>query len=268
MKASLLVAIFAATVFAQTTAGQLQFEVARIKPMDPNATVHRTGINIYPGGRLLIPGVTLRSLITTAFGVSYWQMSGAEPWIEKEQYDLEAIPPTDIQPAITNLRHGLFDIDDQRLREMLQALIVDRFHLTFHRETRTGKIYLLVKRGSTVAIHSTDDGSVERRSPGDSNRSSIGFAGDKWNMFNTSMPQLAKWASDIIVHAPVLDRTELGGHFDYRQTTRLLDSEVDYGSNSEGPFFIFLQEMGLKLQEDKGPVEYFVIDHAEKATPN
>ena len=268
MKACLTVFVFAALVFGQPKAPLPQFEVASIKPMDLSAAMHTSGISIYPGGRVVIPSVTLKSLITTAFGISYWQLSGTESWMEKDQYDLEAKPPADLQPAITNLRHSLFDIDDERLREMLQALIIDRFHLKFHRETKIGKVYLLEKKGSTVNIHATDDASIERRMPGNPNASSIGFAGEKWNMFNTSMPQLAKWASDIIVHAPMVDRTELSGHFDYRQSTKLLDSELDSDSNNAGPFFLFLQEMGLKLSEDKGPVEAFVVDHAEKPTPN
>ena len=82
------------------------------------------------------------------------------------------------------------------------------------------------------------------------------------------MPQLAKFAADHILHAPVLDRTELKGYFNYRQTAKLLDSEVDYGSGNTGPFLLFLHEMGLKLETAKGPVETFVIDSAEKPSPN
>ncbi len=67
--------------------------------------------------------------------------------------------------------------------------------------------------------------------------------------------------------APVIDRTELPGYFNHRQTTVLDASEIDY-SDASGPFVLFLGEMGLKLTADKGPVESFVIDSAEKPTPN
>jgi hypothetical protein len=50
---------------------------------------------------------------------------------------------------------------------------------------------------------------------------SIGFAAGRWVIGNTAMPQLAKFAADYALHAPVLDRTELVGWFDYKQPTRL-----------------------------------------------
>jgi uncharacterized protein (TIGR03435 family) len=258
--------IFASALIAQPTTAP-RFEVASIKPIDPNAAMHRSGLSIYPGGRLEIPTTTLKGMIITAFGVSYWQLSGGEPWMEKDLYDVEAKPSANLQPAITNLRHGLFDIDDERLRQMLQALLIERFHLKFHRETKTGKVYLLEKKGSTQALRPTDDASIERNMPGSPQESSVGFAGGKWNIFNTSMPQLAKFATDNVLHTPVIDRTELSGYFNHRQTTVLDASEIDY-SDASGPFVLFLQEMGLKLTAGKGPVETFVIDSAEKPTPN
>ena len=266
-RAGYLALIFAASCAAQPNAAALpEFEVASIKPINTNDAVHMTGLQILPGGRVVIPTASLKGLIATAFGLSFWQISGGEAWMEKDQYDVEAKPPA--KPAITNLRHGLFDIDDERLRGMLQALLADRFHLRFHHDTRTGKVYLLEKRGSTQALRLTDDESVIKNSPGDRGASSIGFAGAKWNMYNTSIQQLAKFAADRVLHAPVLDRTELKGHFTYTQTATLLDSEVDYGSESTGPFLLFLQEMGLKLETIKGPVETFVIDSAEKPSAN
>lgn len=261
--------IFAVSCAAQpSAAASPEFEVASIKPIDANAAMHMTGLQIFPGGRVVIPTTSLKGLIVAAFGLSYWQISGDEAWMERDEYDVEAKPAANLQPTITNLRHGLFDIDDERLRGMLQVLLADRFHLRFHREMRTGRVYLLKKKGSTQALRVTDDESVAKYSPGDNKASSIGFAGAKWNMFNTSMPQLAKFAADHVLHAPVVDRTELKGYFTYRQTAKLLDSEVDYGSENTGPFLLFLQEIGLKLETVKGPVETFVIDSAEKPSPN
>ncbi len=265
-RAGLIALILASSLRAQpnTTA---RFEVASIKPIDPNAATHRSGLSIYPGGRVEIPSTTLKGMVVTAFGVSYWQLSGGEPWMEKEQYDVEAKPAANLQPPVANLRHGLFDIADERLRQMLQAMLIERFHLKFHRETKTGKVFLLQKKGSTQALIPTDDASIERNMPGSPRESSVGFAGGKWNIFNTSMTQLAKFATDNVLHVPVIDRTELPGYFNHRQTTVLDASEIDY-SDASGPFMLFLQEMGLKLTPDKGPVETFVIDSAEKPTAN
>jgi uncharacterized protein (TIGR03435 family) len=95
----------------------------------------------------------------------------------------------------------------------------------------------------------------------------VGFAGGRWVVFNTTMPQLAKFAADNMLHAPVIDKTGLNGPFDYKQPNALPDSEVDY-SNPIRPFLNLIPEMGLKLERSKGPVETFVIDHVEKPSSN
>src|SRR4051812_20722765 len=109
-RAGLAVLIFASWLMAQPNTTEPRFEVASIKPIDPNAAMHRSGLSIYPGGRVEIPNTTLKGMVVIAFGLSYWQISGGEPWMEKEQYDVEAKPSANLQPPISNLRHGLFDI--------------------------------------------------------------------------------------------------------------------------------------------------------------
>ena len=129
----------------------LAFEAATIKPTDPNA-MHLMGVKIYPGGRVLIPAVSLKSLITTAFNLGYWQVTGGEPWIEKEAYDIEAKPPSDLQPPITDLRYTWTVIEDPRLREMLRALIIDRFQLRDHTGNEGGyRIPSWKRRKETLA---------------------------------------------------------------------------------------------------------------------
>jgi uncharacterized protein (TIGR03435 family) len=80
------------------------------------------------------------------------------------------------------------------------------------------------------------------------------------------MPQLAKFASDFVLHVPVLDRTELSGSFDYRQAVP--DEEPKYTGGQSDSFLSFLAECGLRMERSKGPVETFVIDHAAKPSPN
>jgi uncharacterized protein (TIGR03435 family) len=89
----------------------------------------------------------------------------------------------------------------------------------------------------------------------------------RWAIFNTSMPQLAKFAAEHVVHAPVSDETGLSGSFDYKQPVPLPDSEVNY-SDPSGPFLLLIPELGLRLEPGKGPVEMFVIDHAAKPSSN
>ncbi|MGH9592257.1 MAG: TIGR03435 family protein, partial [Bryobacteraceae bacterium] len=101
---------------------------------------------------------------------------------------------------------------------------------------------------------------------GDNSFGIIGYAGGQWTIFATSMPQLAKFAADYILRVPVIDRTELSGRFNYRQ--RVPDIDPQYTGDQSASFRDYLQELGLKLERAKGPVETLVIDHAEKASPN
>jgi uncharacterized protein (TIGR03435 family) len=121
------------------------------------------------------------------------------------------------------------------------------------------------RKGDALALRSTEAASLAKNSPEEGFSGDIGFAGGRWVLFNVAMPQLAKFAEDYFLHAPVMDRTGLSGSFDYRQPTRLPDSEVDYG---DPPFLQLIPELGLKFETATGPVETFVIDHAERPTPN
>ena len=115
---------------------QLAFEVATVKPIDPNA-LRTIGLKIYPGSRVVIPSASLKGLVTTAFGLSYWQVSTCEAWMENEEYDVVGKPPENLRLRIKTLQHTLFGIEDATLRSMLQALLIDRFQLRFHRERRS-----------------------------------------------------------------------------------------------------------------------------------
>lgn len=243
-----------------------EFEVATIKPVLPNAQLVM-GTHVYPGGRVVITAFPLKTLIQTAFALSYWQISGGEKWLEDDQYIVEAKPSATMVSSIKDLRYTVFGIEDHHLREMLQALLIDRFQLKFHRETKTGDVYLLERNGQPFkprpmeSMPSGSDADSDNHSFG-----SIGYAGGRWGIFATSMPQLAKFTSDFVLHVPVLDRTELSGRFDYKQREPDLDPKYD-GDPSDS-FRSYLKEIGLKLAPVKGPVETFVIDHAAKPSRN
>lgn len=244
-----------------------EFEVASLKPIDPSVP-HMVGVKIYPGGRVVISAIPLKTLTAIAFRLSYWQISGGDAWTEKDEYNVEAKPPENLRSSIKDLRYTLYGIEDEHLREMLQALLIDRFQLRFHRETKTGDVYLLERNGKALGLHPTETASAGANLSADSSPfGSIGFAGGRWVIGNTAMPQLAKFAADYVLHAPVLDRTELVGWFEYQQPTRLPESEANYSDPSDS-FLRLMPELGLKLERAKGPVELFVIDHAAKPSPN
>jgi uncharacterized protein (TIGR03435 family) len=242
---------------------QAAFEVATIKPFDTKNGIMDAGVKVYPGGRIVLHAQTLKSMIATAFNLGYWQLSGGEAWMEKDVYDVEAKAPQ--QSGTYSLRHTWFGIEDERLRQMLQTLMTDRFQLKLRREMKTGSIYLLEKSGKTLLLGPTQY-SEDRPAigaPGFSGE--IEHTGGHWFLFNAFAPQLVKFASDYVLHKPVIDKTRLDGFFDYRdKDAKITQDNGDF----EGSFTTFIQDVGLKLTPSKGPVETFVIEHAEKPSAN
>jgi uncharacterized protein (TIGR03435 family) len=244
-----------------------RFDVATIKPVDTRPGVmHKVGADVYPGGRVVLSTASLFSLIGTAFDLPGTQISGAEEWMDKESYDVVAKAPEDSVPY--DIRHTWYRLEDPRLRQMLQALLIDRFQLKVHRETRTGQVYLLVKSGKTIPLKPTEAPSATVH-PAPEGFGSIGAAGDTWVMYNTSMRQLANFVGDFYMHRPVLDQTSLSGSYDFRWKMLLVDPDQhdpQFGGKDE--VMQFIQVMGLKLKPSTGPVETLVIDHAEHPSPN
>jgi len=242
---------------------QPAFEVATIKPVDTTNGIVDAGVSVYPGGRILIHGLPLKALIVAAYDAGYWQVSGGEDWMEKDVYDVEAKSAE--QSGTNSLRHTRYGIGDERMRQMLQTLLTERFQLKVHRETKTGTVYLLERSGKTFLLRPTkyteDRPSIG--APGFSGE--IENVGGHWFLFNASMAQLAKFASDYVLHKPVIDQTGLEGSFDYRDPD--VKIEQDNG-DFEGSFTVFIRDIGLKLISSKGPVETFVIEHAAKPSAN
>src|ERR1700722_692431 len=170
---------------------QPAFEVAAIKPVDTTKGIMDAGVRVYPGGRLVIHALPLKALITAAYDAGYWQLSGGEDWVGKDVYDVEAKPAA--QSGTYSLRHTRYGIGDERVRQMLQTLLIERFHLKVHRETKTGSVYLLERSGKALLLRPTkytEDQPV-MGAPGFSGE--IEHVGGHWFLFNASLPQVAKF---------------------------------------------------------------------------
>lgn len=242
----------------------LRFEVATIKVHNANAPSLQ-GVQIDPGGRVRIVGVPFKTLARIALNQPFWAISGGDAWVEKTNYDVEAVPPENLYASITDLRHTWYTIDDPRLRQMLTALLIDRFHMQFHRETKIRAVYLLERSDRPLRLATSEH---ERRDDRgeliDTGFGSIGLAGN-WDITDASMAQLANFASEFILHTPVKDATHLEGYFHYTSSMTVDMSEPDADASS---FMAFISEVGLRLKKSQGPVETVVIDHAEKPSEN
>ena len=113
---------------APTGKAPLAFEVSTVKPDDPNKLTTNE-IRVYPGGRLVIHGYTLRGLIMAAFDIPEWQVVNGEKWIDSSLFDVEGKPPQDPLNAIPGGEFSNLGIQDARMRSMLQNLLIERFHL-------------------------------------------------------------------------------------------------------------------------------------------
>lgn len=248
---------------ARVALPQPAFEVATIKPLDVTNGVMDAGVRVYPGGRLVIHALPLKSLIAAAYDAGYWQLSGGEKWVESDLYDVEAKPSP--RSGAYTLRHTRFGIGDERLRLMLQTLLTERFQLKIHRETKTGPVYLLERSDKPLLLRPT------KYTEAQPVMGAAGFSGEiehvrgHWFLFDTSVGQLAKFAADYVLHKPVIDQTGLQGSFDYRDP----DEKIEQGNTDfEGSLMAFIRGVGLKLTSAKGPIEAFVIEHAEKPSAN
>jgi uncharacterized protein (TIGR03435 family) len=191
---------------------------------------------------------------------------GGQEWMAAEQYDVDAKPSDADAATIRTLRYSNFDIEDEQLRRMLQSLLIDRFQLKFHRETKTGDVIYLERTDKPLSLRQTDVPLAGTESAPERTFSSIGYAGARWNISASSMPQLATFAWRFVLHVPVFDHTGLTGLYDYRQ--RQPDLDPVYAGDQSESFRRFLVESGIKLVSAKGPIETFVIDSAARPSVN
>jgi bla regulator protein blaR1 len=253
---------------AQSKTEVVTFEVASVKPSSPDA--RGLTIDFTPGGGLRTVNARLRQLIEAAYDVHNFQISGGPAWLNSQGFDILAKPP---QPegAAADMRR-MTDEAQRQLRQRLQALLTDRFQLVIHRGTKEMPIYALVLGKSGPKLkESTGEGHGIN-----ANRSAFTGSG-------ATMQLLAQVLARRLGR-PVLDRTGLNGKYDFT-----LEWTPDAGgpAGKEGPagpnekaeqagpgvsgptIFTALQEqLGLKLESQRGPVEIIIIDRAEKPAAN
>jgi uncharacterized protein (TIGR03435 family) len=147
---TLALAVVLKAALAQDTLPQ--FEVATVKL--PGAADRVIALFNYPGGRIQITNYTFEQLLEEAFRIQRFQISGAPGWIDSERFMIEAKPPASSElGAFTPFSREAPLVDVQR--QMLLALLIDRFHLKFHRESKEGPVYLLVKGQKDPKLDST-----------------------------------------------------------------------------------------------------------------
>jgi len=221
----------------------LEFDVASIKPAPPGPG--NTTMKFEPGGRFRATGAPLNALIQMAYGVKDFQVSRGPKWADSESYDAYDIVA---KPAA-----GV-TLNRSQLKVALQALLADRFRLKIHREIKDLPMYSLVvaKNGPKLTKNIDAPGPEATMGSGQLKGSKI------------SMSILAGMLAQLLDRT-VRDDTGISGDFDVK-----LDWTPDQTANMDGPsIFSALQEqLGLKLNAQKGPVEMIIIDGAKRPSAN
>jgi uncharacterized protein (TIGR03435 family) len=254
-----------------------QFEVAAVKQNTSGSTDEQ--IYIRPGGRFSVRNMTVRVLIQNAYQLMSFQISGGPSWIDSERFDIDAKSDGDTTP------NGLL--------VMVRTLLDDRFGMKGHREMRYQSVFFLtVAKGGAKIQHA--EGTCVPRDPnhpprqptrgepvpnycGGMHRSSQSLDGTGEGIADTSgftLGTLSGQLSSILGRA-VIDKTGLTGIFNFhlrwagtQDTTSTGNAKAGALSDAPSIFTALQEQLGLKLESAKGPVEVLVIDHVEKPTEN
>lgn len=240
--------------FAPT--GSLTFEVASIRPTMPGA--EEGGLHPAPGGKRYVgANWLLRDYLSVAYQVKPSQIVGGPGWVDSEPYDLnaEAERPSSIED----------------LHIMLQNLLTERFKLQFHRETKEMQAHFL-----SVNKDGPKNMKVrENPSGGDQNFNihAEQFLHETWTARCASMDYFTFVLSRLF-DRPIINQTNIAGCFDFEvKFTQELPLGMREGQvvngvpiDASGPtiYQALTNQLGLKVESRKGPVQTLVIDRAER----
>jgi len=233
------------------------FEVATIKPSNPAAQGKLFTIK---GRQVLTINTTLADVITMAYGLHARQLVGGPSWMESDKYDITGQPEGQGMPNQT------------QMRAMLRALVEERFKLTTHRETRELPAYSLVVAPGGPKLTKNDSNP--------NGLPSLLFRGlGVLPVTNATMADFAGVMQLAVLDRPVVDKTGLQGRYDFVLTwtpdeTQFASFGVRIPSPSnaaDAPPVLFTavqEQLGLKFDSVRAPVEVLVIDRVEKPSEN
>jgi len=253
-------AVLACLLVASLAHGQdkplrLTFDVASIRPSQPDAT----GGIIKPlagGHGYTVKNMPVKLMISLMYKVPMRQITGDPAWLATDNYDIEA--RTD-RP---------YDLDD--LHVMFQNLLADRFNLKLHKEIKEGPVYALTvdKSGLKMKLNESEQDYAIPITFGENNV----FIGKR-----VSMQYLSWWLGQQLQRdqRPVIDKTGLDKNYDFTLSfAPELPPDVPKENLPPGLldrptlFDALKDQLGLKLQAEPGPVDYYVIDHIDKPSEN
>jgi uncharacterized protein (TIGR03435 family) len=275
----------AATVAAEPA---LSFEAASVKPNKSGE--QEQFVRRQPGGRFDAKNMPLRALITFAYQIQGFQLVGAPGWTTTDRFDIVARAAGDPPPVMPGS-------GPDQLMLMMRTLLAERFKMVAHRETQELPIYALVlarrdeKLGPKLRPATTDcaaqaaaarGGGPPPAPTGPDAPVACGVRMRPGRIQFGGFP-LSQFANGISgqVQRVVLDRTGLTGNWDFELTYTPDQSQPPPGGgpppgvelpavDPNGPslFTAVQEQLGLKLEPARGPVDVLVIDRIEQPTPD
>jgi len=238
---------------------KLEFEVASIRPSSSNQPL-AAGFNV-TATELRSSNISLANIITFTFELHPTQVSGLPDWAATEGYEIIAKLPPGGDPS------------DDQLRTMLKNLLQSRFGLSYHTEPRELSVYAIgIGKNGPAGIKmvtSTSSGT---------NIGSQGVARVRFR--GATMGNLATQLQLRVLDRPVVDQTGLTGRYDF--TLEWRPDETQFPSFSAGQrvaamanndalpdlFAAFQEQLGLKLEATKAPLDVLVVDKVSKPSAN
>ena len=249
MATAVLIVIGSRGLAGQSVESRQSFDVASIKPNQP-LPFHGNVINTRPGGRFTAMRVTLKRLIQLAYQIQDLQISGGPSWLDSQLYNVEARQSTAAEK-----------LTQDQLRPLLQTLLAERFKLRTHGETRNLQIYSMVvdKNGLKLSQKANPPEPGWNMGPGPGQLQGV-----------MSMAMLANVLGQQL-GCIVTDNTGIEWLFDMK--LRWAPDEVELSGTSSqpaGPSLLTAvrEQLGLRLNAQKGPAKILVIDYAERASEN
>jgi len=238
------------------------FEVATIKPSDPA----RPGkIFTVRGQDVVTVNTTLNDLISMAYNLHARQITGGPSWLDSDKYDVTGRPDVPGQPSVA------------QIKIMLQKLVADRFQLKFHREKKELSVYAIgiAKAGAKINKSQADPKGL----PGLFFGGGGPGAGISFNVMNATIADVAGTLQAVVLDKPVVDQTGLAEKYDFivkftpdaGQMAGFGGGPAPAADNPDAPpdlFAAFQQQLGLKIETSKAPVDVLVIDKVEKPSAN
>ena len=235
------------------------FDVATIKPDHTGATsMQQLTLN---GRNFQTRASSLGDLISFAYQVEAKQIVGAPDWVDRERYDVAAVPDTEGDP------------NPAQLRGMIQKLLRERFKLTFHMEKRELPAFVLTVAKGGEKLTATE---LKGPLPG------IGYGpapgGISLMARNATIGDYTGFLQNLVLDRPVVDKTGLTGKYDLRVTFSPDDSmfhghpppfpKTEGAEAAPGFFEAMQQQLGLKMEAQKTGVDVMVVDKVEKPSAN